>query len=98
MNFISGKTSCNLVTASFEVSKVIALHGKPLIDEENIKEAWLELTPFFLSFSEMEKIIQRIKDVSISRKTVKDKTLKLERNTVEQLTKDLSSWKYFSLC
>lgn len=34
----------------------------------------------------------------MSRKTIKDRILKLERNTAEQLTKDLSSCKFFSIC
>ncbi|XP_069157024.1 SCAN domain-containing protein 3-like [Procambarus clarkii] len=99
MNYISGRPSSNLVAASFEVSKVIAQHGKPLCDGEYIKEAWLECAPFlFDNFSEKKKIIQRIKDLPVSRKTVKDRILKLERNAAEQLTKDLSSCKFFSIC
>ena len=71
MNF-SGRWSSNLVAASFEVSKVIAQHGKPLSDGDYIKEGWLECAQFhFDNFSEKEKIIQRIKDLSLSRKTVK---------------------------
>ncbi|XP_069181810.1 general transcription factor II-I repeat domain-containing protein 2A-like [Procambarus clarkii] len=81
------------------VPKVIAQHGKPLCDGEYIKEAWLECAPYlFDNFSEKKKIIQRIKDLPVSRKTVKDRILKLERNTAEQLTKDLSSCKFFSIC
>ena len=58
MNFISGRSSSNLVAASFEFSKVIAQHRKPLSDGEYIKEAWLECAPFlFDNFSEKEKII-----------------------------------------
>ena len=41
MNFISGRSSSNLVAASFEVSKVTAKHGKPLSYGDYIKEAWL---------------------------------------------------------
>lgn len=99
MKFISGRPSSNLAAASFEVSKVIAQHGKPLSDGEYIKEAWLECAPFlFENLSEKEKIIQRIKDLSVSRKTVKDRIFKMERNTTDQLTKDLASCKFFSLC
>ncbi|XP_069176506.1 EPM2A-interacting protein 1-like, partial [Procambarus clarkii] len=99
MNYISGRPSSNLVAASFEVSKIIAQHGKPLCDGEYIKEAWLECAPFlFDNFSEKKKIIQRIKDLPVSRKTVKNRILKLERNTAEQFTKDLSSCKFFSIC
>ena len=92
MNFILGRSSSNLVAASFEVSKVIAQHGKPLSDE-----AWLECALFlFENFAEKEKIIQCIKHLSLSRKTVK--ILKLESDTTKQLTQDLSSCKYSSIC
>ena len=36
MNFISGRSSSNLAAASFEVSKVIAQHGKPLCDGDYV--------------------------------------------------------------
>ena len=76
MNFVSGRSSSNLVAASFEVSKVIAQHGKPLSDGDYIKEAWLECALFFFdNVLEKEKIIQRIKDFSLNRKTVKDRIL-----------------------
>ena len=39
INFISGRSSSNLVAANFEVSKAIAQHGKPLSDGDYIKEA-----------------------------------------------------------
>ena len=95
MNFISGMCSSNLVAASFEVSKVISQHGKPLSDGNYIKKAWLECAPFlFDNILEKEKIIQRIKDLSLSRKAVKDRILKLESDTTKQLTQDLSSCKF----
>ena len=46
MDFISGKSCSNVVAASFEVSRVIAQHGKPLSDGDYIKEAWLDCAPF----------------------------------------------------
>ena len=99
MNFISGRSSSNLVAASFEVSKVIGQHGKPFSDGDYIKEAWLECAPFlFKNFSKKEKTIQRIKDLSLSKKTVKNRILKLESDTTKHLTQDWSSFKFFSIC
>ena len=92
MNFISGWSSFNLVAASFEVSKLIAQPGKPLSDGDYIKLAWLEYAPFlFDNFSEKEKIIQGTKDLSLNRKTVKDRIFELESDTNKQC-------KYFSIC
>ena len=84
MNFISGRSSSNLVAASFEVSKLIAHHRKQFSDRNYIEEAWLECALFlFDNFSEKEKIIQRIKDLCLSRKTVEDRKLKLESDTTK---------------
>ena len=49
---------------------------------------------FFLTIFQ-KKIIQRIIDFFLSRKTVKDRILKLERDTTKQLRQDLYSCKYF---
>ncbi|KAG7171957.1 ZBED8-like 1, partial [Homarus americanus] len=88
----------NLVAAGFEISKIIALHGKPLGDGEYIKESWLECSHFlFNGFPEKEKIIQHIKDLPVSRNTVKDRILKMETNIVEHLTKDIGSCKLLSI-
>ena len=99
INFISGRSSSILVAANFEVSKVIVQHRKPLSDGGYIKKAWLELASLlFDNFSEKEKIIQRIKHLSLSRKTIKERILKLENDSTKQLTQDLSSCKFFSIC
>ena len=62
MNFVSGRSSSNLVAASFEVSKVIAQHGKPLSDADYIKKAWLECAPFlFDNFLEKKRLFSVLK-------------------------------------
>ena len=98
MNFISDRSGSNLVAASFEVSKVIAQHEKPLSDGDYIIKVWLNCALFlFDNFSKKEKIIQHIKDLFLSRKTVKDRILKSESDTTTQLRQDLSLCKYFSI-
>ncbi|XP_062887396.1 general transcription factor II-I repeat domain-containing protein 2A-like isoform X1 [Mobula hypostoma] len=97
MSFISD--SSNLVAASFEVSKVIVKHGKPLSDGEYVKESWLECAPFlFNGFLEKEKIIQRIKGLPVSSNTIEERILMMGTNVAEQLTKDISSCKFLSIC
>ena len=92
-------SSPNLVAASFEVSRVIDQHGKPPSDGDYTKEAWLECAPLLLgTFSEKEMIIERIKDMSASRKTAKDRIPKLDSDTTEQSTQGLSSCKFFTIC
>ena len=76
------------MAASFEVSKIIARHGKPLSDGDYIKESWLECASYlFEDFQNKDKIIQRIKDLSISRNTVKERVIKLNANIEEQVKK-----------
>ena len=54
-------STSNLVAASFEVSKIIARHGKPFSDGDYIKESWLECASYlFEDFKNKDKIIQRI--------------------------------------
>jgi hypothetical protein len=52
----------------------------------------------FDGFPEKEKIIQRIKDLPVSRNTVKDRILKMKKKTADQLTKDIGSCKFLSTC
>ena len=97
MNFISDRSNSNLVAASFEVLKVIAQHTKPLSDGDYgiLKKFGWSVHHFFLTTFQKKKIIQRIKDLSLSRKTAKDEILKLESDTTKQLRQDLYSCKYF---
>ena len=52
---------------------------------------------FFLTIFQKKKIIQPI-NLSLSRKTIKVRILKLESDTTKQLKQDLSSCKYFPIC
>jgi hypothetical protein len=48
--------SSNLVAAGFEISEIIAQHGKPFSDGDYSKESWLECAPLlFDGFPENEK-------------------------------------------
>ena len=62
MNFIPGRSSSNLVAASFEVLKVISQYEKLLSDGNYIKEAWLECAPFlFDNFLEKKRLFNVLK-------------------------------------
>ena len=93
------KSTSNLVCASFEVSKIIARHGKPFSDGDYIKESWLECAPYlFDDFQNKDKIIQRIKDLPISRNTVKERIINLNSNIKNQLKEDIKLCQAFSIC
>ncbi|GFU14968.1 general transcription factor II-I repeat domain-containing protein 2A [Trichonephila clavipes] len=68
--------NCRTSAASYSAANAIARHGKPFQEE-----AWLECAPsLFDDFDNKDKIIQRIKDVPLSRNTMKDRILKLAEN------------------
>ncbi|GFV00637.1 general transcription factor II-I repeat domain-containing protein 2A [Trichonephila clavipes] len=61
-----------------------------------LKEAWLACAPsLFDDFDNKDKIIQRIKDVPLSRNTM---ILKLAENVTDQQKNDINSAPFISLC
>ena len=97
MKFIGG--SSNVTAASYIVSKEIAKHVKPFSEGQFIKQAWLECAPIlFENFNKKEKIIQRIKEISLSRNTVRARILDMADNVSHQQNKDLSSGNFLCIC
>lgn len=97
MKFVGSNS--NIVAASFAVSNVIAKRGKPFCDGEYIKDLMLETAPFlFEDFSNKDKIMQRIKDLPITRNTVKDRILKIAENITNQQIADFKLCNVFSIC
>ena len=95
MKFIGG--SSNVTAASYIVSKEIAKHVEPFREGQFIKQAWLECVPvLFENFK--EKIIQRIKEIPLSRNIVKARILDMADNVSHQQNKDLSSCNFLSIC
>ncbi|GFX54412.1 general transcription factor II-I repeat domain-containing protein 2A [Trichonephila clavipes] len=69
--------NCHTSVASYSAANAIARHVKPFQEGEFLKEAWLACKPSLSDdFDNKAKIIQRIKDVPLSRNTMKDRTLK----------------------
>ncbi|GFX33735.1 SCAN domain-containing protein 3 [Trichonephila clavipes] len=67
--------------------------------ESFLKEAWLACAPsLFDDFDNKDKIIQRIKDVPLSRNTMKDRILKLAENVTDHQKNDINSASFISLC
>ena len=95
MKFIVG--SSNVTAASYIVSNEIAKHVKPFSEGQFIKQAWLECAPvLFENFK--EKIIQRIKEIPLSRNTVKARILDMADNVSHQQNKDFSCCNFLSIC
>ncbi|GFV75504.1 uncharacterized protein TNCV_1483481 [Trichonephila clavipes] len=80
-------------------ANAIVRHGKPFQEGEVLKEAWLACAPsLFDDFDNKDKIIQRIKDVPLSRNTMKVRILKLAENVTDQQKNDINSAPFISLC
>ncbi|GFU07795.1 general transcription factor II-I repeat domain-containing protein 2A [Trichonephila clavipes] len=81
--------NCHTSAASYSAANAIARHGKPFQEGEFLKEAWLACAPsLFDDFDNKDKIIQRIKDVPLSRNTMKDRILKLAENVTDHQKND----------
>ncbi|GFW10449.1 uncharacterized protein TNCV_892441 [Trichonephila clavipes] len=91
--------NCHTSAASYSAANAIARHGKPFQEGEFLKEVWLACaTSLFDDFDNKDKIIQRIKDVPLSRNTMKDRILKLAENVTDQQKNDINSAPLISLC
>ncbi|GFS50185.1 general transcription factor II-I repeat domain-containing protein 2A [Trichonephila clavipes] len=91
--------NCHTNAASYSAANAIARHDKPFQEGEFLKEAWLVCAPsLFDDFDNKDKIIQRIKDVSLSRNTMKDRILKLAEKVTDQQKNDINSAPFISLC
>ncbi|GFS63788.1 general transcription factor II-I repeat domain-containing protein 2A [Trichonephila clavipes] len=91
--------NCHTGAASYSAANAIARHSKPFQEGEFLKVAWLAFEPsLFDDFDNKDKIIQRIKDVPLSRNTMKDRILKLAENVTYQQKSDINSAPFISLC
>ncbi|GFX65953.1 general transcription factor II-I repeat domain-containing protein 2A [Trichonephila clavipes] len=91
--------NCHTSAASYSAANAIARHGKPFQEGEFLKEAYLaSASSLFDDFDNKDKIIQRIKDVPLSRNTMKDRILKLAENVTDQQKNDINSAPFISLC
>ncbi|GFV34946.1 general transcription factor II-I repeat domain-containing protein 2A [Trichonephila clavipes] len=83
--------NCHTSAASYSAANAIAWHGKPFQEGEFLKEAWLACAPsLFDDFDNKHEIIKRIKDIPLSRNTIKDRILKLAENVTDQQKNDIT--------
>lgn len=88
----------NITAASFQVANCIARHGKPLSEGEFVKQAFLECSAtLFADFKEKDLIIKRINELPISRNTIKDRVIELEKNISSQIHNDLKYAEIYSI-
>nr|XP_039268866.1 general transcription factor II-I repeat domain-containing protein 2A-like [Styela clava] len=87
----------NISAASFHVSRVIAVHGKPLSDGEYIKTAFRNAQKRYSKIS-LTSLLKRIDELPIARNTVKERIIAMNEDVTEQLLLDLKQAKMFSIC
>ena len=97
LRFVGG--SSDLASASFSLSYSIVKHRKPFSDGEFLKSAFMDCAPFlFDDFKNIDAIIMRIKELPISRNTVKNRVLAMNANMASKLGKHLAGCDFFSIC
>ncbi|KAK4875290.1 hypothetical protein RN001_011712 [Aquatica leii] len=82
-------TGCNVNMASFVVSQEIAKRGKPYTDSEYIKRCFIDASEeLFRDFKNKADILKKIKELPLSAKTMKDRTIKMCSNITLQQIED----------
>ncbi|KAM4048853.1 general transcription factor II-I repeat domain-containing protein 2-like [Anomaloglossus baeobatrachus] len=98
-NYLSPSRTNHLTAASFQMSLVLAKHGKPFSDGEIIKAAMLSgSNSLFHDLPNKDKISQRISEMPLSRNTVKDRVQRMASDVSQQLTTDLQKAACYSMC
>ncbi|XP_067133878.1 general transcription factor II-I repeat domain-containing protein 2-like [Centruroides vittatus] len=88
----------NIIAASFQFAHCISRQGKPLSEGEFVKQAFLECSAtLFADFKEKDLIIKRINELPITRNTIKDRVIELERNIFSQIHNDLNYAEMYSI-
>uniref|UniRef100_A0A8D2J826 Uncharacterized protein n=1 Tax=Varanus komodoensis TaxID=61221 RepID=A0A8D2J826_VARKO len=84
--------------ATFVAAQEIDRHGKPFTDGDFIKESFIKISEhLFLDFKNKSEIVQKIRDMPLSAKTVKDRTIQMAENITRQQIKDINSAVVYSI-
>lgn len=78
--------------ASFVATREIIKRGKPFTDGDYMKESSMNISEhLFADFKNKTEIIQKIKDMPLSAKTVKERAIKMAGNITDQQIRDINS-------
>ena len=84
--------------ASFVAAREIVKRGKPFTDGEYMNDSFIKMSEhLFSDFKNKTEIIQKIKDMPLSAKTVKERAIKMANNITDQQIKDINSAPAFSI-
>ena len=85
------KSANSSTYASFVAAQEIVRHGKPFADGEYIKESFIKISKYLFMDLNKSEIVQKIRDMPLSAKTVKDRTIKMAEDITRQQIKDINS-------
>ncbi|KAM3848390.1 general transcription factor II-I repeat domain-containing protein 2-like [Vipera latastei] len=84
--------------ASFVAAQEIVRHEKPFTDGEYIKESFIKISEhLFSDFKNKSEIVQKIRDMPLSVKTLRDRIIKMSENITRQQIKDINSAVAYSI-
>ncbi|GFS68209.1 general transcription factor II-I repeat domain-containing protein 2A [Trichonephila clavipes] len=84
------QTGCNLPAIVIWHVLFLAKRGKPYIDGEYIKNCFINASEeLFQDFKNKADILKRVKELPLSAKTIKDRTIKMCSNITIQHIEDL---------
>lgn len=84
--------------ASFVAAQEIIKRGKPFTDGDYMKDSFIKISEhLFSDFKNKTEIIQKIKDMPLSAKTVKEKVIKMAGNITNRQIKDINSAPAYSI-
>ena len=85
------KSANSTIYASFDATQEIVRHRKPFTYGEYVKETFLKISEhLFPDFKNKCEIVQKIGEMPLFAKTVKDRTIKMAENITKQQIKDIN--------
>ena len=76
----------------------IVKHSKPFTDGKYIKNSFIKISEYlFTDFKNKSEIVQKIRDMPLSAKTVQDRTSKMAQDITKQQIKDINSTVAYSI-
>ncbi|XP_044276826.1 general transcription factor II-I repeat domain-containing protein 2A-like [Varanus komodoensis] len=92
------KSANSTTYASFVAAQEIVRQGKPFTDGDYIKESFIKISEhLFSDFKNKSEIVQKIRDMPLSAKTVEDRTVKMAENISRQQIQDIDSAVAYSI-
>ena len=82
----------------FWATREIIKRGKPFTDGDYMKDSFIKISEhLFSDFKNKTEIIQKIKDMPLSAKTVKERAIKIAGDITNQQIKDINSAPAYSI-